>query len=93
MSASRFSASALTNATHNQDLVEDDRVHLHIDTHHMGVGGIDSWHPTVLYKEELYVQPQTSFNMQLDLFATLGNADHVNSMMEDSLQFDPVSPL
>ena len=93
MSASRFSATALSRTMHNHDLVEDDRVHLHIDTHHMGLGGIDSWYPTVLYKPELYVKPQPVFNMHLDLFAASVDCDHVASRMENSLKFDPVCPV
>jgi len=44
---SRYSQAALAAARHQYELVEDDGVYLHIDAEHMGVGGDDSWSPSV----------------------------------------------
>ena len=46
-SASHFSIATFEKANHDHELVADDYVHLCLDTAHMGVGGDDSWSPSV----------------------------------------------
>lgn len=46
-SLSRYSQAALAAARHQYELSEEDGVYLHIDAEHMGVGGDDSWSPSV----------------------------------------------
>jgi Beta galactosidase small chain len=43
----RFSMASLAKARHDYELVADDRIHVHLDARHMGVGGDDSWSPSV----------------------------------------------
>lgn len=56
--ASQYSAQALTEAKHTCDLFEDDSVYVCLDHKHMGVGGDDSWSPSVhdefLIKDKLF---------------------------------------
>ncbi len=54
LSVSRFSAEEVHRAAHDHELVADGRVHLHLDAAHMGVGGDDSWSPSV---HEQYLVP------------------------------------
>lgn len=46
---SKYSLEMLESCTHNHELVsdEDDKLHVHVDRKHMGVGGYDSWSPNV----------------------------------------------
>jgi beta-galactosidase len=44
---SRFAQSVLTNATHTNQLIADRCIFLRMDSQHMGVGGDDSWSPSV----------------------------------------------
>ncbi|PMN92637.1 beta-galactosidase [Enterovibrio norvegicus] len=46
-SVSRYSQETLTEAKHDHELVADDHLYLRIDGYHMGVGGDDSWSPSV----------------------------------------------
>jgi len=48
-SASSYSQEALDSTTHDHELIpdEDRRVHVHVDSYTMGVGGYDSWSPNV----------------------------------------------
>ena len=43
----RYSLAALAEARHEHELVPDARVHVHLDVAHMGLGGDDSWSPSV----------------------------------------------
>jgi beta-galactosidase len=47
--ASRYSLEALEKANHNHELRQDEdgKIHIHIDSKTMGVGGYDSWSPNV----------------------------------------------
>ena len=47
--ASRYSLETLEHANHNHELRQDDdgKIHIHIDSKTMGVGGYDSWSPNV----------------------------------------------
>jgi beta-galactosidase len=57
-SASPYTVAEFERARHNHELrpSEGDCIHFHIDTAHMGVGGDDSWSPTV--HEEFLVPPK-----------------------------------
>jgi beta-galactosidase len=46
-SVSRFSQQQLTEAKHTNELTLEDKIYLRIDHQHMGVGGDDSWSPSV----------------------------------------------
>ena len=56
---SRYSMDQLMRAQHDHELIEESALHVHIDGHHMGVGGDDSWSPSVrpeyLLTEDSYV--------------------------------------
>jgi Beta galactosidase small chain len=45
--ADRYSTEALVAAKHDFELQQDSCVHVHLDHRHMGVGGDDSWTPSV----------------------------------------------
>jgi beta-galactosidase len=63
-SSSFFSLEELNKGRHDFELVEDKAIHVHIDAAHMGVGGDDSWSPTV--HEEYLVPPKVyEFNFLL----------------------------
>jgi len=65
-SASRFSLEELFRATHNHLLRADPggRLHVHLDAAHMGVGGDDSWSPSV---HEPYLLPPRAYAFELVL--------------------------
>ena len=44
----RYSMAALAAAKHEHELEPDERHHVHLDAAHMGLGGDDSWSPSVL---------------------------------------------
>jgi hypothetical protein len=44
---SRFPLAAFSGAGHDEELVPDGSLHVHLDAAHMGVGGDDSWSPAV----------------------------------------------
>ena len=44
----RYSLAALATAKHDHELAPDGRNHVHLDAAHMGLGGDDSWSPSVL---------------------------------------------
>ena len=48
-SASRYSLEKLESMTHNHELTcdKDGKIHVHIDSRSMGIGGYDSWSPNV----------------------------------------------
>lgn len=54
-SSSHFSLGELDRCRHDSHLSRDERVHVHLDAAHMGVGGDDSWSPSV--HEEFFVRP------------------------------------
>ena len=47
MSLCRYSIASLMAAKHDYELVPDAYTHLHLDHRHMGVGGDDSWSPSL----------------------------------------------
>lgn len=46
-SVSLYSAEQLTKAKHTNELTQSDKVFINIDNQHMGIGGDDSWSPSV----------------------------------------------
>lgn len=63
-SSSLYSMEELDRKRHNHELQEGDSISVHMDVAHMGVGGDDSWSPSV--HEEYLVQPSTySFTLML----------------------------
>ncbi len=54
-SLSRFSPATLAKTSHQHSLLSDDGVHLCLDGFHMGVGGDDSWSPSV--RSEYLIAP------------------------------------
>lgn len=52
----RFSLEELFRAGHQHELRPDGLLHLHLDHRHMGVGGDDSWSPSV--HQQFTVPPQ-----------------------------------
>ncbi|MFT5805782.1 MAG: beta-galactosidase [Moritella dasanensis] len=51
--ASRYSLEQLTQAKHTNELHEEDKIYLRIDHKHMGIGGDDSWSPSVHKEHQL----------------------------------------
>ncbi|GAB4852088.1 hypothetical protein Ancab_016278 [Ancistrocladus abbreviatus] len=64
MSASVYSTAELDRATHDEELVESDDVEVHLDHKHMGLGGDDSWSPSV-HDEYLVRAENYSFSIRL----------------------------
>lgn len=56
-SSSLYSMEELDRKRHNHELQEGESIFVHMDVAHMGVGGDDSWSPSV--HEEYLVQPST----------------------------------
>ncbi len=63
-SVSAYSAEQLTKAKHTNELVPSDKVFINIDTEHMGVGGDDSWSPSV---HKAYLLDKKHYRYQLVL--------------------------
>jgi beta-galactosidase len=70
-SASRHGAEALAAARHEHDLAPAPFTHLHLDAAHMGVGGDDSWSPSV---HEEYLVPPAAYAFSLVLAPTRAGA-------------------
>lgn len=68
-SASPFSVAAFDRARHDHELVPDAFTHVHLDAAHMGVGGDDSWSPSV-HKE--YLVPPGVYRFEVVLGAVGG---------------------
>ncbi len=63
---SRFSQQNLSEARHTCDLVADPCVYLRIDGFHMGVGGDDSWTPSVHSQYQL-TERQYRYRLRFEL--------------------------
>ncbi|KAK9846491.1 hypothetical protein WJX81_005231 [Elliptochloris bilobata] len=61
---SRYTMAALMAAKHDYELKADGHTHLHLDHRHMGVGGDDSWSPS-LHREYAVPPARYSFSMLL----------------------------
>lgn len=69
MNVSRYSWQQLAAARHQHELELDPaHLHLHLDVAHMGVGGDDSWSPSVLPQ---YTVPPAMYNMAVALRPTV----------------------
>ena len=66
-SSSFYSLQALDQSRHNAELQQDTCIHVHLDTAHMGVGGDDSWSPTV---HEEFLIPPTRYTFKVALSAS-----------------------
>jgi len=64
-SVSYYSDSELSLASHQQKLVRDEAINLHLDVMHMGLGGDCSWFPCVHPKNLLYIHDRVSFNFRM----------------------------
>ena len=67
LGVSRYSQANVTQAKHTNELKAEDKVYLRLDGFHMGVGGDDSWSPSVhqeflLTRSQYHYQVQLSFN-------------------------------
>ncbi|GFY94928.1 glycoside hydrolase family 2 protein [Actinidia rufa] len=62
MNASYYTTTELDRAMHNEELVEGDDIEVHLDHKHMGVGGDDSWSPTV---HEKYRVPASLYSFSV----------------------------
>ena len=67
LSVSRYATSDVDAAKHTNELTESDRVYVRVDGFHMGVGGDDSWTPSV--HEEFRLQEE-NYRYQVTLTAT-----------------------
>ncbi len=63
-SVSQYSQQQLAQAKHTNDLVAEDKLYVHIDHKHMGVGGDDSWSPSVHQEFQLI---ERHYNYQITL--------------------------
>ncbi|CAL8464023.1 g3558 [Coccomyxa elongata] len=64
MNATRYSIATLMAAKHDYELRADGFTHLHLDHRHMGVGGDDSWSPS-LHKEYAVEPGEYTFSVLL----------------------------
>ncbi|KAK9128954.1 hypothetical protein Syun_017751 [Stephania yunnanensis] len=64
MNASYYSTMELERATRKEELVEGDSVEVHLDHKHMGIGGDDSWSPSV---HDEYLIPPVPYSFSLRL--------------------------
>ncbi|SJL83375.1 beta-galactosidase [Vibrio palustris] len=61
-SVSQYSQTTLEQAKHTNELVSDEYLHVHLDAYHMGIGGDDSWTPSV---HQEYLLQDTGYQYQL----------------------------
>lgn len=66
-SSSVYSLGALETSRHDVELQPDTCIHVHLDAAHMGVGGDDSWSPTV---HEEYLVPPSRYAFTVSLSAS-----------------------
>jgi beta-galactosidase len=70
-SLSRYNQRNLATAKHNNELVNDKQLYLQIDGFHMGVGGDDSWSPSV---HKAFLLEKSDYHYQV----TLGFGNNIN---------------
>ncbi|MGF1696809.1 beta-galactosidase [Vibrio lamellibrachiae] len=63
-SVSRYSIDSLAQAKHTNELVKDDFIYVRVDGFHMGIGGDDSWSPSV-HSEYLLEAEQYQYTFSL----------------------------
>lgn len=79
MNVSRYSLETLAAAKHDFELQQDERVHVHLDHRHMGVGGDDSWSPSV--HQEYTVPPAVyEFSIALQLLPVPPGSDDASGL-------------
>ncbi|GLT94633.1 hypothetical protein SLE2022_123620 [Rubroshorea leprosula] len=64
MSASYYKTAELERATHIEELIKGDDIAVHLDHKHMGLGGDDSWTPSV---HEKYLVPPVPYSYSIRL--------------------------
>ncbi|XVE52295.1 hypothetical protein DITRI_Ditri02bG0111300 [Diplodiscus trichospermus] len=64
MNTSYYSTAELDRATHNEELIKGDKIEVHLDHKHMGIGGDDSWTPCV---HEKYLVPAVPYSFSIRL--------------------------
>ncbi|PQQ19668.1 uncharacterized protein Pyn_22599 [Prunus yedoensis var. nudiflora] len=64
INASYYTTAELDRATHNEDLIKGDDIEVHLDHKHMGLGGDDSWSPSVHDEYLVHAFPY-SFSIRL----------------------------
>lgn len=64
LNASYYSTTELDRATHNEQLVKQDNIEVHLDHKHMGLGGDDSWTPCV---HDKYLVPAVVYSFSIRL--------------------------
>eukprot|EP00271_Cylindrocystis_brebissonii_P020364 TRINITY_DN6707_c0_g1_i1.p1 TRINITY_DN6707_c0_g1~~TRINITY_DN6707_c0_g1_i1.p1 ORF type:complete len:1206 (+),score=268.46 TRINITY_DN6707_c0_g1_i1:265-3882(+) len=70
MNVSHFSMEDLDRCTHNEELKADKEVHVHVDHKIMGLGGDDSWSPTV---HEPFLLPAVPYSFSFRFVAFTPN--------------------
>eukprot|EP01025_Chloroclados_australasicus_P019168 TRINITY_DN2033_c0_g1_i9.p1 TRINITY_DN2033_c0_g1~~TRINITY_DN2033_c0_g1_i9.p1 ORF type:complete len:1223 (-),score=161.18 TRINITY_DN2033_c0_g1_i9:1369-4983(-) len=83
MNASIYPIAAIEEAQHQSELWQDGFIHLHMDHVHMGVGGDDSWSPSV---HKQYTVPPTkySFSMGIVPYINISTPDKAMEMLISS---------
>jgi len=69
MNASYYSTAELDRASHNEQLVRGDDIEVHLDHKHMGLGGDDSWSPSV---HDKYLVPALPYSFCVRLSPITG---------------------
>lgn len=69
---SMYSEKSLQDAYHQHELEEDQNLNVYMDAAHMGVGGHDSWSPSV--EKEFIVEPQ-NFSWSMDILPIASGDD------------------
>lgn len=64
LNASYYTSTELDRATHNEELVKQDKIEVHLDHKHMGLGGDDSWTPCV---HDKYLVPAVAYSFSIRL--------------------------
>lgn len=62
LSASYYTTAELDRATHNEELIKGDNIEVHLDHKHMGLGGDDSWTPSV---HDKYLIPPVPYSFSM----------------------------
>ncbi|KAL8246647.1 hypothetical protein R6Q59_007863 [Mikania micrantha] len=78
MNASYYSTTELDCATHKKELVKGDDIEVHLDHKHMGIGGDDSWTPSV---HDKYVVPPSPCSFSIR-FSPLTDATSPHDIYE-----------
>ncbi|KAH0468778.1 hypothetical protein IEQ34_002010 [Dendrobium chrysotoxum] len=76
MSASYYTTAELDRATHNEDLVRGNDIEVHLDHKHMGLGGDDSWSPSVHDKYLVHPMPY-SFSLRFSPILPSQSAEEI----------------